>query len=292
MKHKLLIVIAAAAALLLLVGGIAWAADRESAAAARQPFSVIGDVVSLDDDLLTVETEAGEEVGVLLTDEVYQWLPGEPPTTTLSLAVGDPVLVLGRPAGGEAGQAALTARLILIAEREELARYVVRGRVVAVTRQTIVVQTGRTERAVTVIRATRLWSPQGRLESLREVKAGDTVLAVGQPTELGQWQAGAVLAVGSIQTAQVRLRGPVTAIDLEAGTLEVETARGTVTVVTGEDTRYRLPGIEDPGLNDLQVGDRIVAAGRFESRDPLVFAAQAIGSLPAREEQAAAPADA
>ncbi|MEJ2210392.1 MAG: hypothetical protein P8129_15345, partial [Anaerolineae bacterium] len=84
--------------------------------------------------------------------------------------------------------------------------------------------------------------------------------------------------------AQRGLRGEVTAIDLEAGTLTVETARGPVTVVTADETRYRLPGVEDPGLDDVQVGDRIVAAGRFESRDPLVFAARVIGRPVAGEE--------
>lgn len=289
-KHKLWIVITAAAALLLLVGGIAWAADREPAAG--NEFSVVGEVASIKDDQMIVETEAGEEVGVLLIDETYQWLPGEPPTTTLSLAVGDPVLVLGRPAGAVEDPAALAAWLILVAEREELPRYVVRGRAAAVTAQTIVVQTGRAERAITVTRATRLWAPKGRLASLREVKPGDKVVAVGQPTELGQWHAGVVLAMGGPQVTQRGLRGQVTAIDLEAGTLEVETARGSVTVTTGEETRYRLPGVDDPGLDDIQVGDPIVAVGRFESRDPAVFAARGIGTQPAREEQTAPPPDA
>lgn len=285
MKHKLLIVIAAAAALLLLVGGIAWAADRESAAAARQPFSVIGDVVSLDDDLLTVETEAGEEVGVLLTDEVYQWLPGEPPTTTLSLAVGDPVLVLGRPAGGEAGQAALTARLILIAEREELARYVVRGRVVAVTRQTIVVQTGQRERAITVTRNTRLLSTGGRLDSLREVHPGDQIIALGQPTEFGQWVAGLVLLPDATPLARFGLRGTVSAKDEAAGTLIVETEqRGEITVVTDDETRYRIPGVAEPGFDDLRVGDRIAALGRFEEGSRTRFLARGIGVTPLQDE--------
>lgn len=289
-KHKLWIVIVATTALLLLVGGITWAADREPAAG--NAFSVVGEVTSIDDDQMIVETEAGEEVGVLLIDETYQWLPGEPPTTTLSLAAGDPVLVLGRPAEAGETPAGLAARFILVAGREELPRYVVRGRAVAVTAQTIVVETGRTERAITVTRATRLWSPQGRLASLREVKPGDKMLAVGQPTELGQWHAGVVLAIGGPQVRQGGLRGQVTAIDLEAGTLEVETARGPVAVATGEDTRYRLPGVDDPGLGDIQVGDHIVAVGRFESRDPAVFAARGIGTLPPREEQAASPPDA
>lgn len=282
MKHKLLIVSAAAVAMFLLVAGIAWAAEREPASPAWQEFFVVGHVTSVGNDQVTVETEDGKEVAVLLVDESHQWLPGEPPTTTISLAPGDPVLVVGQPTEGEAGQVALAARLILIAEREALPRYVVRGQAVAVTAQTIVVQTGRAERAVTVLPATRLWSPQGRLDSLREVQPGDKVLAVGQPTELGQWHAGVVLAVGSPNKAAQRgLCCQVTAIDLDAGTLTVETARGPVTVVTSEDTAYRLPGVEDPGLDDLQVGDGIVVMGRFESRDPAVFAARSIGSLPA-----------
>lgn len=292
MKHKLLIVSAVAGAMLLLLAGIAWAAEREPLSPAWQDHVVIGEVESVDGDQLTVETEEGEITTILLVDETRQWVPGEPPSTTISLAPGDPVLVLGLADRSADAQETLTARLILVAEREALPRYVVRGRAVAVTAQTIVVQTGRAERAVTVTRATRLWSPQGRLDALREVKPGDKVLALGQPTELGQWHAGVVLAAGSPQAAQRGLRGQVTAIDLEAGTLTVETARGPVTVATGDDTRYRLPGIEEPGLDDIQVGDRIVALGRLESRDPPVFVARGIGTLPAREEQATPPADA
>lgn len=290
MKHKRFVVIAVASALLLLLAGLAWAAEKEPAAVASAWY-VVGDVADRDGDEVTVETEEGERT-VLLVDETRQWLPGEPPTTTISLAPGAPVLVLGQPTESEEGQTALVARLILVAEREELPRYVVRGRVIAVTSQTIVVQTGRSERAATVLPATRLWSPQGELDSLREVNPGDLIVAVGQPTELGQWHAGLVLAIGRSQAARRGLRGQVTAVDLDAGTLTVETARGPVTVVTGEDTAYRLPGVEDPGLDDIQVGDRIVTVGRFESRDPAVFAARGIGTLPAREAEAAPAPDA
>ena len=85
------------------------------------------------------------------------------------------------------------ARLILIAEEEELPRVLIRGRALPVTRQTFVVKSGNRERALTVMPRTLLWSAGGRLDSLREVHPGDPPLALGQPTELGQWVAGLVI---------------------------------------------------------------------------------------------------
>ena len=57
------------------------------------------------------------------------------------------------------------------------------------------------------------------------------------------------------------VRGAVTAI--EGRTLQVETADGPVTVHTDESTRFRIPGDDDPGLEDIAVGDKIGAAGRW-----------------------------
>jgi hypothetical protein len=42
----------------------------------------------------------------------------------------------------------------------------------------------------------------------------------------------------------------------------LDTPSGGVTVVTSESTRFRIPGVEDPALGDLAVGDHVIAAGR------------------------------
>ena len=53
-----------------------------------------------------------------------------------------------------------------------------------------------------------------------------------------------------------------------------------IQVVTGDGTRYRIPGVQGPGLADVQVGDRVVVLGRFEGGDRTVFLAQGLGVVP------------
>ena len=52
------------------------------------------------------------------------------------------------------------------------------------------------KRAITVLPRTRLWSTSERLDSLRDIHPGDRLIALGQPTELGEWVAGLVMVTG------------------------------------------------------------------------------------------------
>jgi len=286
MKRKLFILVVG----LLLAGalaGVAWAADPEPAdpAAVRgwHDYLVQGTVTAIAGDRIAVETAEGDEATLVVGDQTHFWEPGQPPTTTMILSVGDPVLAFGQPQASGEPETILAARLILIAEAEDLPRYVVRGQVLVVTQQTVVVQAAARERAITVTPQTRLWTPGEPLQSIRDLQPGDEVLAVGQPTELGQWIAG-LLVAGPRRPATGRgLRGEVTAIDLGAETLTVATLRGEVTVVVGENTAYRVPGVEDPGLEDLVVGDRVVALGYYDQEQG-VFVARGIGVLPPPQE--------
>jgi hypothetical protein len=291
MKQKGWIVVVVAASLLALVGGVAWAADREITdpeASARQTavrqwhdYVVQGAVVATDGTEMTVERDDGELVTVQTGEDTRYWLPGSPVTDTLTLEVGDPVLVVGQPQAAVAGADTLGARLVVVVEREELPRYLMRGRAVAVTSQTLVVATGQRERAATILPRTQLLSPGGRLGALRDVRPGDQVLAVGQPTRLGQWHAGLVLVTGGGASTRRVVRGEIAAIDLEEESLSVQSDhRGEVTIVVGARTRYRIPGIDDPALSDLRAGDRIAAIGRVRDAEVGSLAAWVIARLP------------
>jgi RNase P/RNase MRP subunit p29 len=228
MKRKLLLAVVGVLLAALVSAGAAWAAEasrawttglaqagREWAATlAQAPATdeeqaaetgaddaprrlaagvVRGTVTEVADGRIVVETGEGQAATLLVDDSTRQWVPGQPPTSTLTLAVGDPVLALGRPVRSETGTKTLQTRLVVVADDEELPKIVVRGRVVAVTRQTIVVDTGGRERAITVRAGTALLAAGGRLGSLQEVRPGNVVAALGQPTPLGQWLAGLVL---------------------------------------------------------------------------------------------------
>jgi RNase P/RNase MRP subunit p29 len=157
-----------------------------------QQHLVRGTVTEVREDQILVDTGADEAVPVLLTNTTHMWVPREPPTKTVDLAIGDPLLVLGKPVQGDAGRGALAAWLLVLATDDDLPRLVIQGQVVAVTQQTLIVKTGRGERAITVLPRTRLQSVRGRLDSLRDVSRGDRILALGRPTEWGQWIAGLV----------------------------------------------------------------------------------------------------
>jgi len=276
--------------LALLAGGVVWAAESGSAfedqttavdKLGRLPDNIVrGTVTAVEEEKALIETEDGVTVTLIITETTVQWVPGEPPTRTVELSISDPVLAFGRPV---IGQRALVAAIIVVVEDEDLPKFLIRGKVVVATRQTIVVDAGQRERAITVLPRTRFFSPD-RPDAPRNVRPGDAVIALGQPTELGQWIAGAVLVPGAEQLAGRKLAGKVTAVDLTAGTLTVQVGqRGEVTVVTDDDTRYRVKGIEQPTLADIKVGDRIAAAGRFEQDSQTRFLARLIGVLPASD---------
>jgi RNase P/RNase MRP subunit p29 len=284
MKKRVWILGLVVVALGLLIGGVAWAAEV-SDPPDRLPGRVVrGTVTAVEPEVALLETEQGEEVSLLITDATWFWVPGQPPTRTVELAVGDPVLAFGQPMPDAAGVGQISARAVVVAGEEELPKVVVRGRVVAVTQQTMVVQTGRRERAVTVLPRTRLWSTWGRLDSLRDVRVGDQVLALGQPTELGQWVAGLVVVLNAERRPGGGLRGQVTALDAEAQTLTVQTeGRGEILVVTDERTRFRIPGVEAPGFDDVRLEDWVVVVGRPDPDDPNRFLARGIGVVRERD---------
>jgi Domain of unknown function (DUF5666) len=292
------------ALLALVAGGVVWAAEsgalpqlpspQQRGAAPAQAAGAIkpgrlpdcivhGTVTAVEDDEALIKTNTGLSVTLIISGTTIQWVPGQPPTRTVKLVVGDPVLAFGPPVAHEGGQKVLIAHIILVVEDLALPKYLIRGQVVVATQQTIVVDTGQRQRAVTVLPRTRFWWPE-RPGAPRDIGPGDTVIALGQPNDLGQWIAGAVVVPGTGQAASRGLAGRVTAIDLDAGTLTVQTAqRGQLTVVAGADTRYRLPNVKEPALASIKTGDLILATGRFEQGSQTRFLARVIRGLPASD---------
>lgn len=209
MKQKLGFVAVAAIIAVLVVSICSWLGQVQKtvwAAEENQPTPgrpvlrlrdhvVRGAVTAVNDDKVTVETSNGEIATLFITDTTHLWIPGEPPTTTVKLAIDDPVLALGRKVEAD-GEKALLARVVVIASDEDLPKILIRGRAVAITEKTIVVQAGRSERAMAVLPRTQIWTAQGRPNSLQDIYPGDQIVALGQPTELGQWLALLVVVRG------------------------------------------------------------------------------------------------
>ena len=250
-----------------------------------QSYLLRGTVTAVSDTEIGVETAEDQSATLLIDDATRFWAPGEPPTSTVDLAVDDPLLALGAPRNTEGEERALAARVIVAVSDEDLPRVAVEGPAIAITRQIIVIDGRRGERAITVLPRTRIWSAAGPVPSLRDIRPGTHVLALGQPNDMGQWIAGLVFVLGPDPVARHSLRGEVLAVDAAAGTLWVRTGqRGEITVITEEKTRYRIPDVTEPGLTDIQVGDRVRVLGRFQRGNQSEFLALGIGVIAPPEE--------
>lgn len=73
-------------------------------------------------------------------------------------------------------------------------------------------------------------------------------------------------ADGKVVALRIGVRPPVrtfhgTVVEIKGNRLVLETARGKVNLLTDDRTRFRVPGVKSPTLNDFKVGDRVNALG-------------------------------
>jgi hypothetical protein len=177
----------------------------------------------------------------------------------------------------------------------ELREHAVRGKVTAVEGQTLVITTREGENEVVTTSRTYFHVPNVEEPGLNDIEVGGIIAALGQKDDDGTFTAQIV----AVARAQLRRKmivrrnmvgGGVTAI--EGTTLTIETRRGKKTILTDENTRFRIPGVENPSIEDIEVGDRIIALGRRNEDGD--FVARVVGSPKGRRlspETGALPLD-
>jgi hypothetical protein len=254
--------------MLLTVTGTVWAEEPAERGALR------GQVVAVEGDTLLVDTPSGEERAVIVSEDTRLRIPGIREPSIEDIDVGDYVGAWGNV--NETGD--LLARVV-IAMPAEMAqrRNVVQGRVTAVEGLTISVETGQGERIVVTDESTRFLIPGVEDPGIRDVAAGDPILALGRPDDEGNLLARMVAIVTAGQVQRHTLRGVITAI--EGDTIGLLTRRGDVRVLTDRETIFRIPGVEDPGIDDLEVRDQILVVGTWGAEQEL-FTARAVTLIP------------
>ena len=70
------------------------------------------------------------------------------------------------------------------------------------------------------------------------------------------------------------VRGRV--VSVGSDTIGIGTARGPVTALVDDETTYRIPGVEAPGLNDIEPGAWVVAGGTWTEDGALHAAVVAV----------------
>ncbi len=142
---------------------------------------------------------------------------------------------------------------------------VIRGAVTAVSDSGFTLKTlnGQTA-AVTATEATRYRIPGIQNPSLADIKVGMVVQARGTwSSDNTTFAAQNVVATTREMIRQHLVRGTVTAVDPTAGTLALKTPQAVEwTIHTVEQTRYRIPAVQNPTLADVKVGDQAIVVGR------------------------------
>ena len=90
-------------------------------------------------------------------------------------------------------------------------------------------------------------------------------------------------ALAEEPSTRMRGLGKVAEVDLDASTLTVHARRGMVTVRTDAATAFRIPGMEEPTLEDVQVGDLV--AGVVERQEDSTLLALRIAVIPPKAER-------
>ncbi len=253
---------------LLTTAGTAWAEESAERGALR------GQVAAIEGDTLLVNTVSGEERSVIAGEDTRLRIPGVREPSIEDIEVGDYVGAWGEI--NEDGQLLATVVVILPSEMAPR-RFLVLGHVAAMEGQTLTVETGQGERMVVTDDATRFRIPGVEGPGLEDVSVGDPILALGRPDDEGNLLARVVAIVTPGQVRRHTIRGVIEGI--EGDTIGLLTRQGEVRVVTDKETNFRIPGAEDPGLDDLEVRDLIVVLGTWEAEGE-VFHARAVRLIP------------
>jgi hypothetical protein len=202
---------------------------------------------------LTIRVETGQGERFVVTDEATRFLiPGVEEPGLEDVAVGDPILALGRP--DDEGN--LLARMVAIVTAGQVQRHTLRGVITAIEGDTIGLLTGRGDVRVLTSEETIFRIPGVEDPGIDDLEVRDRTLVVGT------WDAAQELFTARAVTLIPRwpshlrfLRGEVTGI--EGRTIVLNALQGEVAVLTDGDTLFRIPGVEEPGLDDLRIGDKV-----------------------------------
>jgi hypothetical protein len=254
--------------MLLSVAGTAWAEESNGRGALR------GQVSAIEGDSLLITTPAGDEQTIITNERTRFRIPGVREPSIGDVEVGDYVGAWGQR--NEDGD--LVASVVIVVPAELARRgYVMQGQVTAVEGLTISVETGQGERVVVTHEATRFFVPGVEEPGIGDVSVGDPILALGRPDDEGNLVARVVAIITQRQVQRHTIRGVIRAI--EGDNVGLLTRRGVVRVETNTETIFRIPGVGDPGIDDLHLRDLVIVVGTCDA-EAEVFCARAVTLIP------------
>jgi len=241
----------------LLAQGVAvpWAGPR--------PIRLRGEVLAVEGDTFTIRIARGHQSSrqpvrqfKVLTDEATEFrVAGVETPSIADLQVGDRIAGEGVIEEGGTGRAVLVVVL-----PEQVARLV--GEVVAIEGAALRLDTPGGTVDVLTDADTVLRVPGVEGPALDDVKIGDQVTAIGTWEDETTFNAiGVGVHAGRRAGQRCAVRGRVIRVETEHFVLG--SPHGPVTVLVDDETRYRVPGVDDPGLDDIKTGASVGVRGMW-----------------------------
>jgi len=218
--------------------------------------TIKGEVTAIEGQTLTVATRGGDKT--LLTDENTQFrVPDVEEPTLADIQVGDRVFALV-----EAGEEdTLLAKMVAVLPEDAPGPISLRGRVTHVAENSLRVKVREDEITVTTTGTTRIRVPDVENPTLADIRVGDWVLVIGRPIGLCRVEASAIAVLPPVPAHRFVIPGEV--IDIEGTTLTVQDPKDTHIILTDDQTHFRVPGVEEPTIADIEIGDHILALGEL-----------------------------
>ncbi len=258
----------------LLLGrtSVVWAAPP-APGIQRQPHrhALLGKVTAVDGTELTLNTPRGEAT-VLIDGETRFRVPEVDQASVADVHVGDRVAVQGRPEGA----GVLRARLVFVIPKDAV---LLHGKVEEVVDQALTLIVGEDEVTAFTDEKTRLFIPGIPEPSLKDLQSGDQVVVAGTEDEGGNVIVRAIRALLGRRRALVY--GQVMTVNADGFLLS--TRRGELAIQVDRDTRFRAPAVEEPGLDDLSAGTRVLVGGIRNAQGGLL--AKLVGIMPERPQR-------
>ncbi len=265
---------------LTLLGNVSTAFAQEDNPPQGRRGGVRGEVTAVSDTTLTVAARNGQSVTVNVTDETKILLLASDGEGGLAdIQVGDWIGVRG----SKSEDGSLQARLIAVLPKDLKELDKIRGKVTAIEGDVIVIENRQGSQRITTNAETkfRIGQEDG---SLADITADNFVLALGEKED-DSFVARVVVAVTKEQLRKqvLRVRGEVTAIDRTTFTLQTP-RRGELTVLTDESTQYLTLSGEEVSFDDIEVGAKVIVAGKPVEDQEKTLQAVLIGLRPAAEQ--------
>jgi len=224
--------------------------------------SIKGEVTAISETELTVKSADGQSMTALITDETKLRRRGGGQASLDEIEVGDFVGVVGF----KNDDGAILAGVIVVFPDNHPKLTAVEGNVTAIDRETIVVQSRQGRQRIVTNDNTKI--KIGKQEaSLADIKVGQVVVVKGVKQDDGSFLARIIMAVDPEPLRKNVLQGEVTSVDETAGVFEIEAKGNIWTIKITEQTKYRIPGVDNPTLADVPVGALVAVVGRPDGKD-------------------------